>query len=61
MAGTFLVLIKLDYVFVPVVRAKFACQGALYKRKAKNAANSALAVSPTDFVSIAGSVGVPKI
>jgi hypothetical protein len=30
------------------------CHGALYKRRAKNAANCASACSPIDFVSAAG-------
>ena len=56
----FSVTVKPDYVIVPVDGAKFNCQGALYKRKAKNAANSALAGSPTDFVLVAGSVRYRK-
>jgi len=36
------------------------CQGAFYKRRAKNAANCASASSPIDFVTVAGLVRVHK-
>jgi len=55
------VKVKPDYVSVPVDGTKFNCQGAFYKRKAKNAANCAKASSPIDIVSAAGSVKVPKV
>jgi hypothetical protein len=52
----FPVTVKPDYVLVPVVTTKFTGHGAIYKRRAKNAANGASARSPIDFVSVAGPV-----
>ena len=45
---------KADYVLVPVMKTAFTCHGTFYKRRAKNAANSASDCSPIDSVSAAG-------
>jgi hypothetical protein len=55
---------KLSYHGIRLLRmspCNETCPGALYKRRAKNAANCASACSPTDFASAIGSVRVHKI
>ena len=46
MARSFPVQVEPDCVIVPVVTTEFTCHGEFYKRRAKNAANSASASSP---------------